>query len=70
MTRVIRLFLSIRAVNGGRWRAEWWSRLPGATRLYSSKPCATELKARLLAARWLERMEREFPGQFVDTTVA
>lgn len=43
--KTIRLFLNLKAMTKGRVKAQWWSRIPGATLFYESKPCATNAGA-------------------------
>lgn len=70
--KTIRLFLNLKAMTKGRVKAQWWSRIPGATLFYESKPCATNAEAEALAHAWLERQNRPcgnaHPPRFEDTT--
>lgn len=68
----INLFLNIKHMTGRRVRAQWWSRLPGSTLFYTSKPCASEEEAKGLAFAWIERQNRPCGSahspRFLDTT--
>jgi hypothetical protein len=63
-----RVFLSTRYVhtraNTSKFRAEWVTRSPGSTAVYTSKACERLEDAKALAYKWLARNS----DRYVDTT--
>lgn len=64
--RVIRLFLNLHAMSGGRTRADWHSRGTDVV-FYKSKPCDYPGEAVLLAYRWLDKKIAQ-GNHYADTT--